>query len=215
MMNISNVDLILGIPLLFFAVVVHECCHGWVAYLNGDDTAKMSGRLTLNPIPHIDMMGTIILPLILIFTHSPVLIGWAKPVPINPYRLNNPVKDMAKVGLAGPGSNFAMAVLSALIIWLFKITGLDPYTEINSLIIKLLYINVQLNLVLGVFNLIPIPPLDGSRIVSAFLPTEIAFKYNQLERYGIFIIFFLLSFGFLNFLWVIVDILQKLLFMGV
>jgi len=214
-MNISNVDLILGIPLLFFAVVVHECCHGWVAYLNGDDTAKMSGRLTLNPIPHIDMMGTIILPLILIFTHSPVLIGWAKPVPINPYRLNNPVKDMAKVGLAGPGSNFAMAVLSALIIWLFKITGLDPYTEINSLIIKLLYINVQLNLVLGVFNLIPIPPLDGSRIVSAFLPTEIAFKYNQLERYGIFIIFFLLSFGFLNFLWVIVDILQKLLFMGV
>jgi len=214
-MNISNVDLILGIPLLFFAVVVHECCHGWVAYLNGDDTAKMSGRLTLNPIPHIDMMGTIILPLILIFTHSPVLIGWAKPVPINPYRLNNPIKDMAKVGLAGPGSNFAMAVLSALIIWLFKITGLDPYTEINSLIIKLLYINVQLNLVLGVFNLIPIPPLDGSRIVSAFLPTEIAFKYNQLERYGIFIIFFLLSFGFLNFLWVIVDILQKLLFMGV
>ncbi|MBI5573304.1 MAG: site-2 protease family protein [Elusimicrobia bacterium] len=212
---ITNVDLILAIPLLFFAVVVHECAHGWVAYLNGDDTAKMSGRLTLNPIPHIDMMGTIILPLILIFTHSPVLIGWAKPVPINPYRLNNPVKDMAKIGLAGPGSNFALAVLSALIIWLFKITGLDPYTEINSLIIKLLYINVQLNLVLGVFNLIPIPPLDGSRIVSAFLPTEIAFKYNQLERYGIFIIFFLLSFGFLNFLWLIVEILQKLLFMGV
>ncbi len=212
---ITNVDLILAIPLLFFAVVVHECCHGWVAYLNGDDTAKMSGRLTLNPIPHIDMMGTVILPLILIFTHSPVLIGWAKPVPINPYRLNNPVKDMAKVGLAGPGSNFAMAILSALIIWLFKITGVDPSTEINALIIKLLYINVQINLVLGVFNLIPIPPLDGSRIVSAFLPTQIAFKYNQLERYGIFIIFFLLSFGFLNFLWLIVDILQRILFMGV
>lgn len=212
---ITDVDLILAIPLLFFAVVVHECCHGWAAYLNGDDTAKMSGRLTLNPIPHIDMMGTIILPLILIFTHSPILIGWAKPVPINPYRLNNPIKDMAKVGLAGPGSNFAMAVLSALIIWLFKITGLDPYTEINALIIKLLYINVQINLVLGVFNLVPIPPLDGSRIVSAFLPAQIAHKYNQLERYGIFIIFFLLSFGFLNFLWFIVDILQRLLFMGV
>ena len=212
---ITNVDLILAIPLLFFAVVVHECCHGWVAYLNGDDTAKMSGRLTLNPIPHIDMMGTVILPLILIFTRSPILIGWAKPVPINPYRLSNPVKDMAKVGLAGPGANFAMAVLSALIIWLFKITGLDPYTEINALIIKLLYINVQINLVLGVFNLIPIPPLDGSRIVSAFLPTQIAYKYNQLERYGILIIFFLLSFGFLNFLWMIVDVLQRLLFMGV
>lgn len=214
-MNISNVDLILGIPLLFFAVVVHECCHGYVAYLCGDDTAKMSGRLTLNPIPHIDMLGTIILPLILILTHSPVLIGWAKPVPINPYRLNNPIKDMAKVGLAGPGSNFAMAILSALIIWLFKISGLNPYTEINTLIIKLLYINVQLNLVLGVFNMVPIPPLDGSRIVSAFLPTQIAYKYNQLERYGIFIIFFLLSFGFLNFLWLIVEVLQKLLFMGV
>ena len=214
-MNISNVDLILGIPLLFFAVVVHECCHGYVAYLCGDDTAKMSGRLTLNPIPHIDMLGTIILPLILILNHSPVLIGWAKPVPINPYRLNNPIKDMAKVGLAGPGSNFAMAILSALIIWLFKISGLNPYTEINTLIIKLLYINVQLNLVLGVFNMVPIPPLDGSRIVSAFLPTQIAYKYNQLERYGIFIIFFLLSFGFLNFLWLIVEVLQKLLFMGV
>ena len=212
---ITNVDLILAIPLLFFAVVVHECAHGWVAYLNGDDTAKMSGRLTLNPIPHIDMMGTIILPLILILTHSPVLIGWAKPVPINPYRLNNPIKDMAKVGLAGPGSNFALAILSALIIWLFKITGVDPSTEINALIIKLLYINVQINLVLGVFNLVPIPPLDGSRIVSAFLPTQIAYKYNQLERYGIFIIFFLLSFGFLNFLWRIVNILQRLLFMGV
>ena len=212
---ITNVDLILAIPLLFFAVVVHECCHGWVAYLNGDDTAKMSGRLTLNPIPHIDMMGTVILPLILIFTRSPILIGWAKPVPINPYRLNNPVKDMAKVGLAGPGANFAMAVLSALIIWLFKITGLDPYTEINALIIKLLYINVQINLVLGVFNLIPIPPLDGSRIVSAFLPTQSSYKHNQAERYGILIIFFLLSFGFLNFLWMIVDVLQRLLFMGV
>ncbi|PKM93061.1 MAG: site-2 protease family protein [Elusimicrobia bacterium HGW-Elusimicrobia-4] len=212
---ISNVDLILAIPLLFFAVVVHECCHGWVAYLNGDDTAKLSGRLTLNPIPHIDMMGTIILPLILILTRSPVLIGWAKPVPINPYRLNNPIKDIAKVGLAGPGVNFAMAVLSALIIWLFKIMGVDPSTEINGLIIKLLYINVQINLVLGVFNLVPIPPLDGSRIVSAFLPTQIAYKYNQLERYGFFIIFFLLSFGFLDFLWLIVNILQRLLFMGV
>ncbi|MFH1541227.1 MAG: site-2 protease family protein [Elusimicrobiota bacterium] len=212
---ITNVDSILVVPLLFFAVVVHECCHGWIAYLNGDDTAKTLGRLTLNPLPHIDMLGTVILPLILILTHSSTLIGWAKPVPINPYRLNNPVKDMVKVAMAGPCSNFALAVLSALIIWLLKIAGINPYAGINGLIIKLLYINVQINLVLGVFNLIPIPPLDGSRIVSAFLPTEIACKYNQLERFGVFIIFFLLSFGFLNFLWVIVDILQKLLFMGI
>ncbi|MFH0947444.1 MAG: site-2 protease family protein [Elusimicrobiota bacterium] len=212
---VSNVDMILAIPLLFFAVVVHECCHGWVAYLNGDDTAKMAGRLTLNPLPHIDMMGTIILPLILILTHAPVLIGWAKPVPINPHRLNNPQKDIAKVALAGPCANFVLAVLSALIIWLFKITGVNPYTEINGLIIKLLYINVQINLVLGVFNLIPIPPLDGSRILSAFLPPQLSSKYNQLERYGIFIIFFLLSFGFLNFLWLIVNALQKVLFIGV
>lgn len=210
-----NIDWILAVPLLFFAVVIHECCHGWAAYLNGDDTAKMSGRLTLNPIPHIDIMGTIVLPLILILTHSPILFGWAKPVPINPYRLNDPKKDMAKVGLAGPGSNFALAVLSALIIWLFKITGIDPYIKINALIIKLLYMNVQINLVLGVFNLVPIPPLDGSRIVAAFLPAEMAYRYNQLERYGIFIIFFLLSFGFFNSLWIIVDALQKLLFMGV
>ena len=130
-------------------------------------------------------------------------------------RLNNPTKDMAKVALAGPGANFILAILFALIIWLFKITGVNPYTEINGLIVKLLYINVQINLVLGVFNLIPIPPLDGSRIVCAFLPIDIAYKYNQLERYGFFIIFFLLSFGFLNFLWVIVDAIQKVLFSGV
>ncbi|MEW6556724.1 MAG: site-2 protease family protein [Elusimicrobiota bacterium] len=214
-MTISNIDWILAVPLLFFAVVVHECCHGYVAYLCGDDTAKLSGRLTLNPLPHIDPIGTVILPILLILIRAPVLVGWAKPVPINPYRLNNPVKDMAKIGAAGPVSNFCLAVLSALIIWLFKITGVDPYTPLNNLIIKLLYMNVQINLVLGVFNLVPVPPLDGSRIISAFLPTEIAYKYNQLERFGIFIIFILLSFGFLDFLWMIVAILQKLLFMGV
>lgn len=214
-MNISNVDFILAIPLLFFAVVIHEYSHGWVAYLNGDDTAKMAGRLTLNPIPHIDPFGTIVIPLLLIISHSPVLIGWAKPVPINPYRLNDPVKDMAKVGMAGPGANFALAILSALIIWLFKISDVDPYSTVNNIIIKLLYINVQINLILGVFNLIPIPPLDGSRIITAFLPPDIAYKYNQLERYGFFIIAFLLYTGMLDFLWTIVIILQKLLFTGV
>ena len=214
-MNTFNADWILAIPLLFFAVVIHECCHGWIAYLNGDDTAKSAGRLTLNPIPHIDLVGTIILPVTLILIHSPYLFGWAKPVPINPYRLNDPVKDMAKVGLAGPASNFALAVLSALIIWLFKITGIDPTTSVNSLIIKLLYMNVQINLVLGVFNLVPIPPLDGSRILSAFLPPHMAYRYNMLERYGIFIIFFLLAFGFMNFLWIVVEVLQKVLFMGI
>ena len=207
-------DIIVKIIALVFAVVIHEISHGWVAYLNGDDTAKMSGRLTLNPIPHIDLVGTIILPLLLIIIRAPVLIGWAKPVPVNPYRLNNPTKDMAKVAFAGPGSNFSIAVLSALIIWLFKISNLDPYLFINSLIIKLLYINIQINLILGVFNLVPVPPLDGSRIVSAFLPPDIAYKYNQLERYGIFIIFLMLSFGLLDFLWIIVKFIQTLLFMG-
>ncbi|MBN1383492.1 MAG: site-2 protease family protein [Elusimicrobia bacterium] len=214
-MSISSVDFILAIPLLFFAVVVHEYSHGWIAYLNGDDTAKMAGRLTLNPIPHVDFVGTIIIPLLLIITRAPILIGWAKPVPINPYRLNDPVRDMAKVGMAGPASNFALAILSALIIWLFKISGADPYSAANNLIIKLLYINVTINLVLGVFNLIPIPPLDGSRIVSALLPPDIAYKYNQLERYGFFIIILLLYLGLLDFLWQIVMLLQKLLFMGV
>ncbi len=213
-MNTANLDWILGIPLLFFAVVVHECSHGWVAYLNGDDTAKQMGRLTLNPIPHIDLLGTILLPLILIISHSPVLIGWAKPVPINPYRLNNPVRDMAKVGLAGPLSNFSMALLSALGIWIVKISGLDPMSATGGLIVKLLIMNVQINLVLGVFNLVPIPPLDGSRFVSAVLPYQLAYKYNQLERYGIFVIILMLSFGMLNFLWWIVVFLQKILFIG-
>jgi len=214
-MNITSADWILGIPLLFFAVVVHECSHGWVAYLNGDDTAKQMGRLTLNPLPHIDLIGTILLPVILIMSHAPVLIGWAKPVPINPYRLNNPIKDMAKVGIAGPLSNFSMAVLSAMFIWLFKISGIDPLNPSSILIIKILFINVQINLVLGVFNLVPIPPLDGSRVLSAFLPYGLAYKFNQMERYGIFIVILLLSFGLLDFLWLIVLFLQKILFMGV
>jgi len=203
------------IPLLFFAVVIHECCHGWVAYLNGDDTAKAAGRLTLNPIPHIDLVGTIILPITLILIHSPYLFGWAKPVPINPNRLNNPVKDMAKVGFAGPGANFALAILSALIVWLLKMSGVNTTIGFNGLIEKMLHMNVVINLVLGVFNLVPIPPLDGSRILSAFLPSQMAYRYNMLERYGIFIIFFLLAFGFLNYLWIVVEILQKLLFMGI
>jgi len=211
----TSADWILGIPLLFFAVVVHECSHGWVAYLNGDDTAKQMGRLTLNPLPHIDLIGTILLPLVLSLSHAPVLIGWAKPVPINPYRLHDPVKDMAKVGIAGPLSNFSMAVLSALFIWIFKIAGINPLNPTSALVVKLLFINVQINLVLGVFNLVPIPPLDGSRVVSAFLPYHLAYKYNRLERYGVFVVILLLSMGLLNFLWIIVLFLQKILFMGI
>jgi Zn-dependent protease len=211
----TSADIILAIPILFFAVVLHEFSHGWVAYLCGDDTAKQMGRLTLNPLPHVDLFGTILLPMLLLIIRSPVLIGWAKPVPINPYRLRNPVNDMAKVGLAGPGANFAFAVLSALVIWLIKISGVDPFSNTYALIIKLLYINVQVNLVLGVFNLIPIPPLDGSRIVSALLPFHLAQKYNQLERYGIIIVFLLLSLGLLDFLWYVVVFIQKLLFIGI
>ncbi len=214
-MGINNIDWILGIPLLFFAIVIHECCHGWAAYLNGDDTAKQMGRLTLNPLPHIDPIGTVLLPVMLIVIRAPILIGWAKPVPINPYRLNDPVKDMAKVGMAGPAANFTVALLSVLLIWLLKIFGANPSNNFNFLLIKIMYMNIQINLVLAVFNLIPIPPLDGSRIVSALLPAHIAYKYNQMERYGIFLIFILLSFGMLDFIWKIVSYIQRFLFWGI
>ena len=153
--------LIYIIPLTF-AITLHEFAHGWAANQCGDATARMLGRLTLNPIKHIDPMGTILVPILLYFTGSPFLFGWAKPVPINFNALKYPKRDMILVALAGPASNFIMALL-----WSFAIM-IALSLESQSLI-EMAKFGVVINLVLGVFNLLPLPPLDGSRIVSALL----------------------------------------------
>lgn len=195
-------SMIFSIMLFFLAVVIHEFAHGWMAYKLGDPTAKHSGRLTLNPIAHIDPMGTIILPLFLIMTGSPILFGWAKPVPVNFRALHNPKKDMIWVGLAGPGANIILAIIISLIIKL----------KVIFIPFQILEYFMALNLVLAIFNLIPIPPLDGSRVVMGLLPAKLSYQYIQLERFGFIIIVIMLYLGlFQIIIWPIVLTILKLL----
>jgi Zn-dependent protease len=179
------------IIILVFSIVFHEVAHGRVALWRGDTTARDAGRLTLNPLPHIDIFGTILFPLLLIITNSPVLFGWAKPVPVNPFRFKEIKKDMALVGASGPASNLFLAVVIGI---LFRISNSMLGTD-HAMTYALSY-GVYINLVLTFFNLIPIPPLDGSRIVMAFLPENLAIQYSRIERYGFIIIFTLLFLGF-------------------
>ena len=186
-------DIIEKLPqlaILLFSIVFHEYAHGRVALWKGDTTARDAGRLTLNPVPHIDIFGTVLFPLILMITRSPVLFGWAKPVPVNPFHLKEIKKDMALVGASGPASNFLLAVAAGL---LFRV--LAPSLGGSSILIRTLFFGVYINLVLAVFNLIPIPPLDGSKIVMGFLPDDLAMKYASIERFGFLIIFGLLFLG--------------------
>lgn len=175
---------------LVFSITVHEFAHGWVAYKLGDPTAKYYGRLSLNPFAHIDPVGTIILPLMMVMLRLPP-IGWAKPVPISYLNLKNPKRDMLWVGIAGPFANFSVAVLLALIIKLSIIKE-------SVFFLQLLSLGALINLIIGVFNLIPIPPLDGSRIVTSLLPYRHVHIYNQMEPFGFIIIFALLWFGLLR-----------------
>ena len=173
-----------------FAITVHEVAHGWVAKQYGDNTAYSLGRLTLNPIKHIDLVGTIIIPGILLITGTGFIFGWAKPVPVDARYFKNPRTDMAIVALAGPVSNLLMAGAWALLVRIGFIIGVEAIS------LPLIYSGVagiMINLVLASLNLIPIPPLDGSRIVTGVLPSYWAWRYNQLERYGFIILLILLS----------------------
>ncbi len=184
--------------ILFPSVILHECAHGWTAYRLGDPTAKLAGRLTLNPLKHIDPLGTIILPGILLIMralgYSTFVLGWAKPVPVDFLKLHHPRRDMMLVAASGPAVNIGLAVGMSLIIKtcsFLKIGLLDPVAEMMANAIFI-------NLLLAVFNLIPIPPLDGSRLVAGVLPRELAFLYSRMEPYGILIVMALLYLGVLN-----------------
>ncbi|MHB9154160.1 MAG: site-2 protease family protein [Endomicrobiales bacterium] len=203
-------NLLIQLPVLLFSVIIHEVAHGWMAERRGDDTARVMGRLTLNPVPHIDLFGTILLPALAILTGAPVF-GWAKPVPVNPYRLNNPDSDMIWVSLAGPLSNFSLAVIAAFGMWMLR-TFLALPEGLAVTLYEFLRLILVINIILPVFNLFPIPPLDGSRVVAGLLPSHLAYRYSQIEPYGFFIIILLLASGiFWGILGPIVSIIIRLL----
>jgi Zn-dependent protease len=167
-----------------FAVTFHEAAHGFVAYHFGDDTAWRAGRVTFNPFKHIDRFGTIVLPALLILLRSPFLFGYAKPVPVNFRRLDRPRRDMVWVALAGPVTNVLLAIASSL---LFYGVDLVPPSPAEWLAANLVH-SIQINAVLCVFNMLPLPPLDGGRVAVGLLPDALAFPLARLERYGILIL---------------------------
>ena len=171
------------IPVLL-AVTLHEAAHGYAARLFGDNTAWTMGRVTLNPFKHVDPFGTIILPGLLLLARSPFLFGYAKPVPVNFGALRNPRRDMVFVALAGPGTNIALALISALLLYLARLAPEPASDWITQNLVNSIIINV----VLAVFNMLPIPPLDGGRVAVGLLPAPLAKRYAGLEPYGFFII---------------------------
>lgn len=192
MAQLSEISgLALQLPILLFSVIIHEYAHGWTAEKFGDPTARVMGRLTLNPGPHIDPFGTIFLPLILLVLKSPFMIGWAKPVPVNFQNLKNPKKNILWVGISGPVVNIILAAICGLLLKISLLSNIVP------LALMLSYA-VQINIILAVFNLTPIPPLDGSRFVYSLLPDKLAYRYASIEPYGFLIIMVLLWIGILD-----------------
>ena len=203
--------IILQLPGLLLALSVHEMAHGYAAYRKGDFTAKLMGRVTLNPARHIDPMGTVLVPIMLAISGLPVF-GWAKPVPVTISNFKNPRKDNAIVSLAGPASNFILAIALALVLKiLFWVAG--PVVIRNSAILaplaQIIYFGIKISVILGVFNLLPVHPLDGSHMMEGVLPKEQAKIYSRHDRYGPFILLILI---FTGILWKIIGPIYELIF---
>ena len=203
--------LLAGIACFALTIIIHEVAHGWMADRLGDPTARLLGRLTLNPIPHIDMYGTIFLPLFLILIHSPFMFGWAKPVPVDPYNLKDPKKDSALISLAGPMANMIIATILAIILKFMT----------NAVIAGLMLEVIQFNVVLAIFNLIPVSPLDGEKILVGILPKKEAYQYDKfMEQYGLMLLAFIIFpvFGGISlishFLYPIISLVLNLLVPG-
>jgi Zn-dependent protease len=207
-------EILLIIAILLFSIMIHECAHGAVALWFGDDTAKMQGRLSLNIIRHIDLAGTIIVPLVLLsfylMTGSGIIFGWAKPVPVSINKLRNPQRDYTFVSLAGPLSNIILAFGFAFILP-FALMVFKGHGTIFSIASLICLFGVKINIILAMFNLIPIPPLDGSHVLAYLLPYPISVRYQQLARYGILIILFLIITNTLKYPFMLADYLSRIL----
>lgn len=211
--------IVLTIVILIMSAVFHEYAHGWVAYKLGDNTAKSMGRLTLNPINHLDPVGSILLPILLILSGSNFVIGWAKPVPYNPYNLRDARYGDMKVALGGPGTNLILAIFFGFIARLTPMAVNMKYALVNgflsgdndflmgmmsgnfmAIIFVISVIACFINLLLMIFNLVPVPPLDGSKVLMTFLPHYLQVKMHKIEPYGFFILIFLLWLGIFSIL---------------
>jgi Zn-dependent protease len=200
-MTLQHVDILFQIIAFVFAISVHESAHAWMANLRGDPTARMLGRITLNPIKHIDPVGTVLLPLVAVFAHIPML-GWAKPTPVDPRNFRNPVLDDILTSIVGPISNFAVAIVATVFLLFIKLTSptgrlvveqiVGPFPlHSQSVLVPfcvLLYELMVINIVLAVFNLIPVPPLDGSHVLRHFLPDPVRRVYDMMGLFGLLLL---------------------------
>ncbi len=199
--------ILVAAPPAILAITLHEAAHGYAARHFGDPTAWQAGRISLNPLRHIDPIGTLLLPLLLALFKSPILFGWAKPVPVSIHRLRHPKRDMLWVAAAGPAVNLLMAVgWTALL----KLDTLIPYNMLSQPLALMCQVGIVINLSLAMLNLFPLPPLDGGRIAVSLLPEPLASQFAQLERWGFFILIALLYLGALDVtVWPLVDALER------
>lgn len=199
-------DIVFKFIIIIFSIVIHEVAHGYAARHSGDKTAELSGRLTLNPIPHMDLLGTVILPIFVAITTGGGFFGWAKPVPINPDNFENERKGMILVSFAGVLANFALAIIFAII---FR--GLSAYGLLNTGMYSIISMIIMTNLSLGIFNLIPVPPLDGSKILIALLPERHARSVSNFLHKGQILFIFVVIFAFGSIIGPVINFLFKLL----
>lgn len=201
-------QLLISLPVLIFSIVVHEVAHAYVARTQGDNTAFMLGRITLNPLPHLDPLGSVLLPGIMALTGGPIL-GWAKPVPVNPRNFRNYKRGDILVSLAGIASNLVLAVLFTLLLaaTLAAAAAFPGQMRLWGVLGAMFQAGIFINFLLALFNLIPVPPLDGSHVMAHLLPLKLALKYREFGRYGMLILFALLFLGALSFVFLPVQYL--------